>query len=150
MGGAGRLNLNLMANWLQKWEIDYLPSLKVIDYKGTIGDQVGSALPDYKLFLNTNWSRGPFGLGLRARYLPAMANKYATYDTVTTIGVPAVTYLDVNTSWKFGDTVDLHLGVENATNEQPPLYTASIQMNTDPSTFDVLGRRYYLRANLQF
>jgi hypothetical protein len=24
------------------------------------------------------------------------------------------------------------------------------QMNTDPSTYDVLGRRYFLRANLKF
>ena len=31
-----------------------------------------------------------------------------------------------------------------------PLYTAAVQMNTDPSTFDVLGRRYFLRANLKF
>jgi len=28
--------------------------------------------------------------------------------------------------------------------------SASIQMNTDPSTYDVLGRRFYLRANLKF
>ena len=150
LGSAGKLGVNLMANWLQKWEIDYLPSLAAIDYKGTIGDQVGSALPDYKLFLNTSWDYGPFGLGLRARYLPAMTNKYASYDNVNTVGVPSVTYLDVNASWQFGDTVDLHLGVENATDEQPPLYTANIQMNTDPSTYDVLGRRYYLRANMKF
>jgi outer membrane receptor protein involved in Fe transport len=46
--------------------------------------------------------------------------------------------------------MDVHLGVENATDKQPPLYTSSIQMNTDPSTYDVLGRRYYLRANFNF
>lgn len=28
--------------------------------------------------------------------------------------------------------------------------TAGVQMNTDPSTYDVLGRRYYLRANMKF
>jgi outer membrane receptor protein involved in Fe transport len=150
LGDAGKLDFNLMGNWLQKWQIDYLPSLAAIEHKGTIGDQVGSALPDYKLFLNTRWSYGPFGLGLRARYLPAMDNKYASYDPVNTVGVPAVTYLDANASWRLGEAVDLHLGVENATNEQPPLYSASIQMNTDPSTYDVLGRRYYLRANMRF
>ena len=32
----------------------------------------------------------------------------------------------------------------------PPLYTAGVQMNTDPSTFDVLGRRYFFRANFKF
>ena len=40
--------------------------------------------------------------------------------------------------------------VENLTDEMPPLYTAGVQMNTDPSTFDVLGRRYFLRANMRF
>ena len=150
LGKAGTLDLNLMANWLQKWTIDYLPSIASIDYKGTVGDGVGSAYADYKLFLNTSWNYGPLGLGLRARYLPAMDNKYLTYAPVTTVSVPSVTYLDVNASWKLGDSVDLHLGVENATDEQPPLYTASIQMNTDPSTYDPLGRRYYLRANMRF
>ena len=150
LGKAGKLDLNLMANWLQNWEITYLPSLSAIDHTGTIGDQVGSALPDYKLFLNTRWNYGPFGLGLRARYLPAMENKYATYDPVNTVGTSSVTYLDVSASWNFGESVDLHLGVDNATDEQPPLYSAPVQMNTDPSTFDVLGRRYFLRANMRF
>jgi outer membrane receptor protein involved in Fe transport len=150
IGKAGSLNFNLLANWLEKWELTYLPAIAPIDYAGTIGDQVGSALPDYKLFFNTRWNRGPLGLGLRARYLPAMDNKYASYDPNLVVGVPSMTYLDLNASWKFGDTMDLHLGVENATDEQPPLYTTSIQMNTDPSTYDVLGRRYYLRANFNF
>ena len=150
LGKAGKVDLNLMANWLQNWEISYLPTLAAIDRTGTIGDQVGSALPDYKLFLNTRWSYGPFGLGLRARYLPAMTNKYADYDPVNTVGTSSVTYLDVSASWNFGESVDLHLGVDNATDQQPPLYSAPVQMNTDPSTFDVLGRRYFLRANMHF
>jgi len=79
-----------------------------------------------------------------------MDNKYLTYAPVTTVSVPSVTYVDPNASWRFGESVDVHLGVENATNEQPPLYTASVQMNTDPSTYDVLGRRYFLRANMRF
>jgi iron complex outermembrane receptor protein len=148
-GGAGKLDLNLLANWLDEWSVAYLPGLPAIDAKGHIGDNIGSALPDYKVFLNAHWNRGPLGIGLRARYLPAMTNKYADYD-VNALGVPAVTYLDANASWSFNDAVDLHVGVENATDKQPPLYSASIQMNTDPSTYDVLGRRFYLRANLKF
>jgi len=149
LSGAGKLDFNLLANWLNEWSVAYLPGLPAIDQKGRIGDNIGSALPDYKLFVNAHWSRGPLGLGVRARYLPAMTNKYADYD-VNAVSVPAVTYLDANASWAFNDTLDLHVGVENATDKQPPLYSASIQMNTDPSTYDVLGRRFYLRANLKF
>ncbi|HPF27162.1 MAG TPA: TonB-dependent receptor, partial [Steroidobacteraceae bacterium] len=132
------------------WEISYLPNLPAIDYKGTVGDNIGTAYPDYKLFFGANWSRGPLGAGIRARYLPAMANKYASYDPGTTVGAGAVTYLDLNASWRLRDSWELRVGVENATDEQPPLYTSSVQMNTDPSTYDVLGRRYFARASVSF
>jgi len=150
LGGAGNVDVSLLGTWLQRWNVTYLPSIAAIEYSGTIGDTVGSALPDYKLFLDARWHRGPVGLGVRARYLPAMANKYASYDSVTTVGVPAVTYLDMNASWNVSEKFGVHVGVENLTDKQPPLYSASIQMNTDPSTYDVLGRRFYMRANLDF
>jgi iron complex outermembrane receptor protein len=150
LGAAGKLDLNLLANWLQKWEVSYLPGLPAIDYRGTIGDCVACAFPDYKVLLNARWQFKDFGAGLRARYLPAMDNKYTTYDPFTTVGVPAITYLDANLSWHMADKLELRAGVENLTDETPPIYTAGVQMNTDPSTYDVLGRRYFLRANMKF
>lgn len=150
LGNAGKLDLNLLANWLQKWEIAYVPGLPLIDYQGTVGDNIGGAFPDYKLLLNARWQLNAFGAGLRLQHLPAMDNKYKTYDPFTTIGTPAITYIDANASWRMKDSLEFRLGVENLTDEAPPLYTAGVQMNTDPSTFDVLGRRYYLRANMKF
>ena len=41
-------------------------------------------------------------------------------------------------------------GVENLTNEQPPLLPSQVQANTDPSQYDVLGRRYYLSLSHRF
>jgi len=34
--------------------------------------------------------------------------------------------------------------------EQPPFYTPSVQANTDPSTYDVLGRRYTIGLTARF
>ncbi|HEY6125153.1 MAG TPA: TonB-dependent receptor [Steroidobacteraceae bacterium] len=150
LGRAGQIDLNLLGNWLQKWEISYLPGIPVIDYRGTIGDNVGGAFPDYKLLLNARWTLADFGAGIRVQHLPAMTNKYASYDPFTTVDVPAITYLDANVSWRHDEQFEVRLGVENLTDETPPLYTAGVQMNTDPSTYDVLGRRYYLRANMKF
>ena len=150
LGAAGKLDLNLLGNWLQKWEIAYLPGLPTIDYRGTIGDCIACAFPDYKLLFNARWQLRNFGAGLRVQYLPEMENKYASYDSFTTVGVPSITYLDANLSWRMDDKLELRAGVENLTDETPPLYTAAIQMNTDPSTYDVLGRRYFLRANMKF
>jgi outer membrane receptor protein involved in Fe transport len=150
LGKAGKLDLNLLGNWLQKWEIAYVPGLPLIDYRGTVGDSIGGAFPDYKLLLNARWQLNNFGAGLRLQHLPAMENKYVSYDPFTTVGTPAITYVDANASWRLDEKLELRLGIENLTDEAPPLYTAGVQMNTDPSTFDVLGRRYYLRANVRF
>jgi outer membrane receptor protein involved in Fe transport len=150
LGAAGKLDLNLLGNWLAKWEIGYVPGLPVIDYTGSIGDNIGNAFPEFKLLFNARWSFRDFGAGLRVQHLPSMENKYASYDPYTTVGVPAITYLDANLSWRLAEKLELRAGVENLTDEAPPLYTASVQMNTDPSTYDTLGRRYFLRANMKF
>lgn len=150
LGAAGKLDLNLLGNWLQEWKVSYVAGLPSIDYRNTIGDSLTSAFPEYKVLLNARWQFHDFGAGLRVQHLPSMANKYASYDPDTTVGVPAVTYLDANLSWKLHDDVELRAGVENLTDETPPLYTAAVQMNTNPSVYDALGRRYFLRANLKF
>ena len=62
------------------------------------------ACPDYKLFLNTHWNRGPFGSG-PARALPAGDGQQVRElrPRQRRWACPSVTYLDVNASWKFGD-----------------------------------------------
>ena len=48
------------------------------------------------------------------------------------------------------DTVSLRAGVNNLTDEQPNVYSPGVQANTDPSTYDVLGRRYYVGLTAKF
>jgi outer membrane receptor protein involved in Fe transport len=63
-------------------------------------------------------------------------------------------YLDVYVVNEFDgglfDGLTLRLGVENLTDEAPPLVPTQVQANTDPSQYDVLGRRYYLNLNYRF
>ena len=41
-------------------------------------------------------------------------------------------------------------GVTNLTNTDPILYPSSIEANTEPSTYDVIGRRYFVRLGYRF
>ena len=41
-------------------------------------------------------------------------------------------------------------GVYNLTDEDPIIYPSDQQMNTDPATYDVLGRRYFFAATYSF
>jgi outer membrane receptor protein involved in Fe transport len=46
------------------------------------------------------------------------------------------------------------IGIDNVTDEVPPIYTsdsrAGVQANTDPSTYDVRGQRYFMSLAYQF
>lgn len=151
-GGAGRLATNFVYTYLDKYELSIREGLPVLDRKGQVSDTPGETLPEWKMLLNMDYYflNDMFRIGARYRYLPAMDNKYMNYDNVTTVGTPDIDYLDLNASWYLTSSAELSLGVTNVTNQEPPLYTASIEMNTDPSTFDVLGRRYFARLNYKF
>jgi outer membrane receptor protein involved in Fe transport len=42
------------------------------------------------------------------------------------------------------------IGVENLTDEDPPIFPTYIQANTDPSQYDAFGRRYYASLRYSF
>jgi len=48
------------------------------------------------------------------------------------------------------DGVTIRAGVENLADESPPIFPFWPNANTDPSQFDVLGRRYFVTMALQF
>ncbi len=54
----------------------------------------------------------------------------------------------VNDGWFDGLTI--RAGVENLTDEPPPVFPNWVAANTDPSQFDVLGRRYFVTLALHF
>jgi outer membrane receptor protein involved in Fe transport len=61
----------------------------------------------------------------------------------------AVDYLDLTFGYTFTDTLAglrLRAGVTNLTDEDPIIYPSQQQANTDPSTYDILGRRYFVSA----
>ncbi len=63
-------------------------------------------------------------------------------------------YHDISARWNATDTISVTAGVNNLADKAPPIYTTSaqagIQSNTDPSTYDVLGLRYFVNVGVKF
>ena len=53
-------------------------------------------------------------------------------------------------SWGVTDNVEFKLGVNNVADQQPRLYGPNVQSGTDPSTYDVIGRRIFGQLRLRF
>jgi iron complex outermembrane receptor protein len=129
-----------------------------IPREGTISSTIGSAYPENKAVLSTTWSLYNVQVRYNLRYIEGMdvVNNDAILSPSTGAAPSIEDYLyhDLTVRWNINDTFGLTGGALNIEDKQPPVYTTSsgvgIQANTDPSTYDVLGRRYFLNITAKF
>lgn len=143
-GDWGRLRFNTVISWLSEYKDNVVEGGVFTDRTGTIASSFGKTFPVWKALSSVTWSDGPFSVGARWRRVGEL--------TVinTDIVLPSIDYFDLNGSWSINDTVSLRAGVNNLTDEQPNVFSPGVQANTDPSTYDVLGRRYYVGLTARF
>jgi iron complex outermembrane receptor protein len=141
----GQLALNVTGSWLENWERQDLPGSDFTNRTGTISNSFGLTLPEWKFLTSLNWNSGPVGLGVRWRYQGEVEN----FNNRANV-IDGIDYFDLNASWAVNDTVSLRAGVNNVTDELAPVYAPAIASNTDPSTYDLLGRRYYVGLTARF
>ena len=118
-------------------------------YRGTVPDWLGTARLTY--------ASGPFSASLRWRHIGGVTNAETELRSsrdqpppvlaVPTIG--SVDYFDLTLAFDIRDNLSLNFGVENLLDQDPPLTgNPNSDANTDSTTYDILGQRYFLRATL--
>lgn len=142
---AGALAINLIGTRTIKYDVQNIPGGDIDHRVGTIDNTVASAFPKWKFLTSVTWEVGKFELGGTWRYIGEVDD-----FRVGGQAAPAINYIDLNARWKINDTIEFRGGVNNVGDKQPPVYTSSVQANTDPSTYDVLGRRWYLGVRARF
>jgi len=156
IGNFGSLGVNLVGNYMLAFEEQQLPGDRFQDFTGTIGNSPGETLPEWKATLSLTWNIADVSTQLRARFLPSMDHEETVLtgstdpDVCGCSGVDSITYLDLTASWQAWEAVTLRAGVENLTDEDPELYDPQVDSGTDPSTYDVIGRRYFVGATYKF
>lgn len=150
----GELGINLAYNYLLSFKQSDRPGLPALDYAGTIsyfGAGLGTSFPEQRANLTGQYAIGPFAFGARLRWIGDMENRAAVqFPGETFKGVPSIAYLDLSATWKFMDKSSFRIGVNNVNDKQPPEYAPNVQSGTDPSTYDVIGRRIYGQITVGF
>ncbi len=147
------LNFNLMVNYLIDFKNEGFGGL-VTDYAGTasyFGAGLGTSFPRWKATLNSklNITR-ELSFDTRVRFIDSMENRASRqYVGETFTGPGSVFYFDFALQAEV-DALTFRLGVNNAFDKQPPTYSPNVQSGTDPSTYDVIGRRAFVSARLRF
>ena len=153
------LGMKLLATHTMKVEQQETSTDPFIKRHGSIGQTVASAFPEWKAVLTTSYNVSKFLVRYNLRWIDEMrvVNNDAVLSTPT-VGikpwVPNYFYHDITARWAPNDTWEVTLGVNNIADKAPPTYTTDaqvgIQSNTDPSTYDVLGRRAFLILGMKF
>ncbi len=149
--GPGRFSVNWIMTFLDKWEIQEVPGDPFTPLEGTVGYfGAGDNFPEEKSTMNLAYKMGGWGLSAQWRYITEVDD----IDTDTEFTLDSRNYFDLTASYAFDegllDGATVRVGVINVADEDPVIYPSSQQANTDPTTYDVLGRRYFLNLNYKF
>jgi outer membrane receptor protein involved in Fe transport len=156
--GPGKLAMQLYLNYLLNWEEQAAPGFPKHDFAGTVaflgaGDGLGQSFPEMRASLSAHYSIGRHVFDVRSRFIDSMDNRAALLypgEASQFTGTPSITYFDLGASWHFLENSTLRLGVNNVFDKLPPTYRPNIQSGTDPSLYDVIGRRVFVQAAVRF
>ncbi len=159
--GPGQLAVTWLVAWVDSWTISVADSTAPPEeLAGTIGSPVGgsftlgvgASFPEWKSNLHLSYAWRDLTLGATWRYIDAMADADRTLSPM--FRIPSRDYFDLNASYEFAagmlGGLRLGVGVENLTDADPPIFPSAQGANTDPSQYDVFGRRYYVNLRYSF
>ncbi|MGS0535482.1 MULTISPECIES: TonB-dependent receptor [unclassified Pseudoalteromonas] len=121
------------------------------DYTGVITSGSGG-YAEVKSNFTLNVAGDNWDAQYQARYISGMDSFACIDDPASCYAptTPSVIYHDISGSYLVNETVSLSAGVNNLFDKQPPYYTGNNDSNTDPYTYDVLGRRFFAGVNVKF
>jgi iron complex outermembrane recepter protein len=159
--GPGRLTVNALATVTDHWKTRVSPAAPWIDFTGTTGPNdvrgVNQFAYDYRLFTTLGFVAGDWSANLRWRHLPSIVPEGAIRTTAQYFETPSYDILDASGRYNVGEKWELRFGIDNLFNKEPPIVntrTVAEGMTqtgiTNPSFYDLLGRRYYVGVKVQF
>ena len=154
IGSEGsRLNFFFLGTYVDEFEITAVADLpdEINECDGRFGVLAcGEPTPRYKWSSRLSFIDGPMTLTGRWRHIGAVRDDDDDTDyLVETIG--ATDYFDLAFAFDVSDGLRLTMGVNNVLDEYPTVLGLNQeQANTWPNTYEVIGRDFFISANLRF
>ncbi|TXG81939.1 MAG: TonB-dependent receptor [Sphingomonadales bacterium] len=157
-GDESRLTLNWVGSYTLKYDQTPLvdaPSEQDI-CASRFGQTCGEPKPNLRFTSRATWKDGPLTTSIRWRYIggvddDSILGAGADPETLSPARVQAAHYFDLTFGYEVNENAELSVGMRNIFDRKPTLIGDSQeQANTYPSTYDVLGRDFFVSAKLKF
>jgi outer membrane receptor protein involved in Fe transport len=146
----GELTLGVYVTYLNSLYIQVVEDAARLQYAGSTGGTTGNVSPKWRSTTNLSYRLGGVTLGGRWRHIgEAQDVSRVTSSTSTVPGVPEVDYFDLFGRWKINERLELRGGVNNLEDRELP-QVGSVAGNSDFSTYDPIGRSYYIGLRARF
>jgi outer membrane receptor protein involved in Fe transport len=146
--GPGKLGATWLVSWLQSWELQWDPQSPPEQYRGTA---CCPTLPEWKWNFDASYRLSRFTIDANWTYLGHVDGSWGWDPEAPSFQVPVRNYLDLTGSYVFGagtlDGLRLSVGISNLLDEQPPIFPSHDDVNSDGSTYDLLGRTFWINVN---
>ncbi len=152
---------------------DFLFGGDYYSYQGQYTENIYGAqgsIPDYTLVTGVTWEMKDLTFNVNARYVPSMDDLGFRHPIVgdsihgTTIDdqdwdIDSWYSIDMQAAYEFGKThpsaawyngFRVAVGVQNLTDQDPPLVASSTEDYTDKATYSILGRLIYAEISKRF
>ncbi len=174
---AGAISLSLNGTWIDTYKQQNAPGEHVYDCAGLFGltcttGNASAPIPTWRHTLRVTWD-APFDASFSVtwRHLSSVKFDGNTNDPVLDAPcgapcgdlsdaiIPSYDYFDLAARWTLRPGVDLHFGVNNLFDKDPPLIDTSNlgisgppygNANTFPQTYDSLGRVFFVNVTLKY
>ncbi|MEX1196761.1 MAG: TonB-dependent receptor [Pseudohongiellaceae bacterium] len=148
--GTFRFNYDLA--YMDNYEKE-LSSGDIVQHAGWFRDNQDGNFPEWRWNFSTMWSMGNWDASYTARYIgevTELLNK-SIHPGDELREVDSQMVHDIQGSYSLDDyNTRITLGVDNVADEQPPFAYSGFNDNTDPRTYETVGRFYYGRVTLSF
>jgi outer membrane receptor protein involved in Fe transport len=93
--------------------------------------------------------RDSWGASYHLSYIGGADSQFAKEGSLAP-SVPSITYHSIEGNVNLTENFLVRIGINNLFDKQPPYYTLPIDQNTDPFTYDLVGRRFFVKATYTF
>lgn len=151
LNNYGSLGFNNNMAIIDTWDQQELDGAPTVDCKGQWGATCGYPTPDFRNNLRVTWTT-PWNLTVSTmwRHIGEVEDQNGLVD------IDKQDYFDLAGIWDINETVQLRAGMNNLTDEEPPIVGGNAgpsnqgNGNTFPGMYDALGRYYYLAVGVGF
>ncbi|MCF8474628.1 MAG: TonB-dependent receptor [Emcibacter sp.] len=140
----------MTANVSTTWMNSRKESFPLIGTRDRIGTAAGQAIfPEWRMTSSLALEGENWYVAWDTRYIGKTDDDYRPAQLTDDSVAEAVWYHDITASYTHKDTT-VTMGINNLSNVTPPRFHSAFNANTEPGTYDTIGRRFWAKVTKKF